>query len=614
MTRDSERKPEELDDQEETGAMENRTGRSAIPGVASADDTEASNLKEIQVALVDDVVETESRDDEVSTRVRPAGKVSQHGPVHVDTVAADAVEIVQVDDAVDQVMEPTRRVGQSSDQVTLPVAAGLQAEVMSSPVHTVRPQQKVDREDEQRIASLHELTATHIEHQVDQHMEPEQRQSRGRAQLEIDEGDPVFGWAGGSPYGSTQPKLVIHRSKEGLTTLPFLQVMLRDTYTELEGGEPGADTVEFVANEPRVPQVQKNIVTLDLTESGWQATMRSGDPVIERNNVDIVPTLQEVASTLFTGELGYFVVNVPDGWEGDVVRRKFFDNLVAHISSGAVSEKEGNDAFAVVQSSPVVMATPHIESETALFTMVMQYFSLYEDDVDRFESVDQVAAAQERALRRNDWKRIAVTERQQRDDESDEHYLWKALVAEGLVWEMKQWFDREPTDGLDIGTFLQKQVLSEDRLLTEHTVDDGDEHGSVVADLYLSYEQTSWLENAIEEFFGRANEDRWDIAVEVETGRSEGAFNFRKVRESLEKYCEAGVQRNHIWVVLPSRLFYRGERRARMILDLVESWDELQEDQPVSAEVFVPVVTNGSCQEMRAGAALVDELYGGEDA
>jgi hypothetical protein len=224
-------------------------------------------------------------------------------------------------------------------------------------------------------------------------------------------------------------------------------------------------------------------------------------------------------------------------------------------------------------------------------------------------------AVQERILRRNDWKRIALTERQRLDDESDEHYFWKALVAEGIVRGMKQQFDqRQPEGETNFDAFLQEEILAEELLLTEHTVDKHDDQKRIVADLYVPIDESpSWVSEAVTEFFGE--EITGEIAVEVETGRSEGAFNFRKMRETVDKYAETGTKQHHICVVLPSRLLYRGERRARMILELVESWNELQreQDSTLSAKIYVPIIKDGYCQELQAGIKIVDELYREEE-
>ena len=89
----------------------------------------------------------------------------------------------------------------------------------------------------------------------------------GQALLdEVEEIDPVFEWSGGLPYGTNRPTLILHCAEEGIPSFRFMQRCLRDTYAELEGGEPTVEPVEFVANEPQVPVVGGRIVTLDLTD------------------------------------------------------------------------------------------------------------------------------------------------------------------------------------------------------------------------------------------------------------------------------------------------------------------------------------------------------------
>lgn len=612
MSRDSERRPwESIEEDEETGAGETRKGRSSVSGESGS-----SDLKEIQVALVDETLEVERQEQYVDTRMEPESDVSSVDTTGVEAFGEAGLEASRLNQSVDRIFTPQKRVQPSGSQFAVRVTEGLRAETVShSDIKTVSPNQELEEEEEFQLVTLQELVSEKVDHSVNQQMTPAQQRSQGRNPVELDKEDPVFSWTGGSPYSSGRPKLVIHRSSEDSDTLSFLQVLLRDTYKEIEGGEPGAETVEFVANEPRIPQVQKNIVTLDLTGDEWQSNMRGESPVIERNDVDIVPTLRDVASTLYTGELGYFVVDVPDEWEGDLLQEDFFDRLVERVAEAGLPE-EGEDKgfFEVLRSSPVVVADPKVEDEDALFERVFRYFSVG-DHVSQFSSVDQVEQVREQALRRNDWKRIALTERQSAEDESDEHYFWKAAIAEGLAWQMQKYFEtqqRPHQDDQPFAEFLKTQILGKEIIQTESTPSNLAEDEQIESDILIESFLQEWVKNGIQEFLDLDEDLSQDVVFEFETGRSEGAFNFRKIRETLEKYPKAGAKRKNIYLVLPTRLFFRGEKRARMILDLVESWKEEYQNHGLSASVFVPVLEDGYCRGLKPGQELVNSLYEGD--
>jgi len=617
MSRDSEEKPQEsIDGNKESGASESRTGQSSVSGEESGEGS-PSDLKEIRVTLVDEVLEVEKQEPHVDRQIKPEKDVSQTGSTTLETLSENSIEASKISHSVDQRIVPQKDITATRNQLTITVTDGLEAYTVSyTDIKTVSPNQKLEEEEEFQLATLQELLLDKIEHTVNDQMTPAQLRSQGREPMELDEEDPVFTWGGGSPYSSGRPKLVIHRSSENLDTLPFLQVLLRDSYKEIEGGEPGAETVEFVANEPRIPQVQKNIITLDLTNGEWQSNMRGETPVIERNDVDIVSTLREVASTLYTGELGYFVLNVPDEWEGDLLQGDFFDKLVKRIAEADIPEEEESEGFfEVLSSSPVVIADPKVEAESELYENIARYFSI-NSDTDIFVNVDQVEQVREQALKRNDWKRIALTERQSSGKESDEHYFWKAAITEGLTWEMQQYFEtqeRPNQDDQSFEEFIRTQILENQIIETEKNIGDSDEETGIEPDILIESFHQNWVEDGIKEFLDLDDDIAQDVAIEFETGRSEGAFNFRKVRETLEKYPNAKVNRKMICLVLPTRLFFRGEKRAQMILDLVSSWDKEDPGQSLSAQVFVPVLEDGYCRGLESADKVVDRLYKGED-
>ena len=617
MTRDSERSPEKgRGNDEETGARDDRTGRSTGPEPSSTEDIDAEGLEEVLIPIIDEAIDLDRRNESVAGSIRAEATITEREPVQLETREHRASRL---DHSVTQIVAPKRRLSQSRPLLQVPVATNIQAERVSPQTAApISPRKEISTRDDHMIEIAEQVTAERTHDRIADQRKPTRTQSvmqqraRSDGPTELDDRDPVFEWTGGVPYGSGRPSLVIHRSREELSTLPFLHVLLRDTYTEIEGGEPGAETVEFVANEPRVPQVQKNIVTMDLTESGWSSSVRNGDPVIERNNVDIVPTLQEVASTLYTGQLGYFVVNVPDDWEGDLIQSDFFEKLVERLTGTLPAESDDQQSvFESTRSSPVIVATPTVDDEEELLQNVSSYFSL-SDAADDGSTVEQIGAAAERYLRRDDWKRIALTRRQHGADESDEHYLWKGAIAEGIAWQMYRSYRQRENDDVGFEQFLQENILRQGPISTEASLNSPSEDNEVVTpDIYVSPGQ-NWAKDGLSQFVAEEYRERGDLVVEFETGRSEGAFNFRKIRESLEKYSELDRTDLRICIVVPPRLLFRGHRRARMIVDLVEKWNELETETRGTAGAFVPTMSGGYCNGLRLADEFVDDLYGEE--
>jgi len=607
-----------------------RLGKDTTPTPINSDECEATESDKIEVAVVDEkVLERES--ESVETHVEPSAEPSRVASecLTVTTVNAEAFELSRVEHRVERPVCPEAVAPETEDeeegvtvtvdtQVPVVKSASIKIEKTDETVsQTVAPTERVEERVEFEITTV-QPTTEKMNHSVSQQITPQQSSSMD--EIEPDEEDPVFAWGGGTPYGSRKPKLVIHKNPKddestnlNADTLPFLQTLLRDTYKEMNGGEPDGDTVDFVANEPRVPSVQKSIVTLDLTEGGWNAEIKGGKPVIGRNSDDIVPKLREVASTLYTGEMGYFVVNAPSEWEyeADFTEERFFEKLVAHLTE-ASGEKENRAGFETEESPPVTVAEPKAGTENpdAEFSeRVSRYFSFRGRGDTTDVDVHETEGAKGRVLRKNDWKRVALTERQGTGDgESDEHYFWKATLVEGVAWQM--WQGYEETEEIeDFSDFVEEEILSGEVIETESELDaDDDEedtHKKVKADIEVKALE-DWAEQAVEQFLP-TDEDAQipdTVYMEFETGRSEGAFNFRKIRETLEKYQgESG----DICVVVPPRLLYRGRKRAEMVVDLVNNW----EDDENEARAYVPVLGSSYCMSLEPAGRLVDSLYGG---
>ena len=598
------------------------------PEDPESNEEETPELDEIEVAVVDEIV-LERTDESVESRVEPASEPSRVSSARltVPTLRTDTVELSRVEHTVESQVRPESVVTETEteDEITgtvetqIPVAESVEVERLSHEVsQTVVPAEQLEEREEFEITTV-QPSVEKMENSVSQQIEPLQDMST--EPVEPDEEDPVFAWGGGTPYGSRRPKLVIHKNRkneeEVVDTLPFLQVLLRDTYTEMNGGEPDADTVEFVGNEPRSPSVQDSIVTLDLTDGGWKAELNGDEPSIRRNSTDIVPKLREVASTLYTGETGYFVVDAPAEWEyeADTFGESFFEKLVAHLTRGSIEEEDDTDAgFERAESPPVVVAEPRFEDDAqeGFATKVSRYFGF-----NRGSNVDvrRTEAENEHVLRKNDWKRIALTERQSTGDgESDEHYFWKATMVEGVAREMFKLYretEAYQTDEMEgFSNFVEEKLLGDTEVIdTEHGLGGGnDEKSEPVADVRIG-SPNDWATQGAELFLSQDDGATFPVCLEFETGRGEGAFNFRKVRETLEKY-ENVDEFEAVYVVVPPRLLFRGRRRASMISSLVESWSEQTGKE---ARAYVPVLNSSYCRTLERVEQVVDEIYGGEE-
>ncbi len=593
-------------DSEKSGHTEGVTGSSSTTP-ASEDDDEPTTPDEIEIAVVDEVIQTDRREKTVEETVEPEALYERVESLTVPTVDAETVELTRVEQSVSRRVRPEASVAESDDAtgvdsatLKVPVVESVSAETVSESVENrVSPAEEPEAREKFEVTTV-KASVEKIEESVSQQIAPQQ--SSSMEEIEPDEEDPVFSWAGGSPYGSGKPKFVIHKSDGGVDTLPFLQILLRDTYKEMVGGEPNGETVEFVANEPRVPSVQKSIVTLDLTDSGWSAKVRDGKPVIQRNSDDIVPKLREVVSTLYTGELGYFVVNAPSEWDAqaDFVEERFFERLVARFTETEKDEENDESrevgAFERFESAPVVVAEPNLDGEQELEKVTALYFGFNADE--GFPTVPQTEEEKERILRKNDWKRIALTERQtEGNGESDEHYFWKSAIVEGITREM--WLvDKSENDERSFGEYIEDSILGEDLLETEAD-EDGKERKTDI-----KVNDGGGVPEAVTGFFGNdGTRVELPLYIEFETGRNEGSFNFRKIRETVEKYD--GSDDGTVCVVVPPRLLFRGRKRARMVVELVDNWEG-------NGYVRVPVLNRSYCASLEPAEVVVNELYGEE--
>ncbi len=517
-------------------------------------------------------------------------------------------------------------IGREADTITAPIKpappiSGNESRVSSHGITVVRvPEQPIDEARTQQKKEIpsgthhqplnrHTLSITRVTERVDTKVRPSTQallQANGQQALldDIEDIDPIFGWSGGHPYGSDRPTLIFHREEADsqIQSFAFLQRVLRDTFSEIKGGEPTVDQVEFVANEAQFPTIGGRIVTLDLTDDDWTPSLENGRPTIERGGIDIVSALTEQGKTLYSGGLGYLVINVPAEWELTYRHRDFIRKLVGELANATPhTDKEDGGAFEKIRSAPITIAQPRVTEPEGFATRVAQYFGFeYTPD---YETIAQLDASFTTTLRSQRWAKVALSERQSYGEESSQHYNWKALITEGLAYAL--W--KTTTDGdQPFDTFIQEKLLPEGPLHTEYPPDaEQPEEGSLIADVYHTDEDSDWLPNRLAEFLDDELYER-PLAIEFETGFAEAGFGYRKLIESIKKYSDSSFS-GTLLVVVPPRLLYRGERQARHLDRLVRFQGGQIDD--VMTQLCIPVVSEGRCTSLQTASTLITRLY-----
>ena len=444
-------------------------------------------------------------------------------------------------------------------------------------------------------------------------MRPEERGFDRENELELDLEDPVFTWGGGTPYGTRRPQLVLNFEPESYATLPFLERVLRDTYTELEEGRPRTTRVGPTDHHRQLPSVQGGIVTIDLTADGYDVSIEGEQVTIETgSSTDLVSTLRAEADSMYGGQLGYLVLNInkSDVQSGFTINGP--QKLLAALIDNTSGHKTAEDSLLEVAGAPVRIAQPRVDHETTFIKRVREYFALISTDHQRIADIE---TQQDRILNGEDWPRIALTERQEgAAAESDEHYLWKAAIVDGLVRRLRVEYisnHRDVNEEFSIAQFVSQELLETGILTTETAIGDSDSDGEApIADLYLDTTNT-WVWNAVRDFIDADIPKGSELIIEFETGRREGAFNHRKLRESVEKY-DSGTSRV-VAVVVPPRLLFASSQRARLALRLVDIWPT-SEDAPAEATLYVPVLDSRSCVELEAAVDRIESWFGDTDA
>lgn len=515
---------------------------------------------------------------------------------------------------------PTEPTGAADEGTGTPVLESVsvatrasQEKLLSSEIdETVVPVQRTDRDTADPVVADKKRVET-ISHDVSEPVTPTERttQTTGDEKPETEEHDPLYRWGGGTPYSSTKPQLIVHIAPEEIPSLPFIQRVLRDTYRELNGGVPRISSVTTTGPTTDIPRVSDRIVTLDLTEDRWSVSVDpSGASVTkEADSTEFTDLLKAATESMYGGGLGYLVVNVDasdirpplirNGPE-EFVRTLLDADDLPYISTG--------DGLFELAGAPVRLAELRTDSGDQFRDRVSSYFALESHEFDR---VADIEAQSDQVLARESWTRTVLTARQdERGNESATHYRWKAALVGGLARCMRTEyiaFGESTGDDLTLERFVKENLLSEGVIDTEESTDDAD----ICPDIEIKVNSNSpkpWLRRGVARFADLEHAPNDRLALEFETGFSEGQFNHRKLRHTVEKYGEQMGQSQCVRVVVPPRILFRDRRRAEFVRRLVDTWP-LGSTNSVTSELCVPVVDDGHCRRLRSATDVIDEWF-----
>jgi len=433
----------------------------------------------------------------------------------------------------------------------------------------------------------------------------DQTNTGDRPEQEIEEFDPAYDWSGGTPYGTTTPQCIIHIDTPDSESLPFLQRVLRDTYTELEGGRPRTKTMSVQAGKLEEATIHGAIVTLDLAAEQWTVSTDNQQIAISHDDREMVSQLQSTISDLYAGKLGYFVININQ----DDLQSRFLTNENKELINTLLDQPDFNgshltsDELLQRSAAPIHLAVPRHQTQPEFKQIIEQYFCFDQINHSRVAAIE---ASYEARLRANDWRRIALTQQQEgTDGESDEHYLWKAAITAGIAWHMYEEYTVLEEE-ISFNKFIQTQLIPTGPIQTEVS-DESD--NSPIPDLQIDTSDV-WAWNGFRSFNSPTKlEPPKDskVIIEFETGRAQGAFDFRKIHHTLEKYDEE----SDLWVyvvVLP-RMLFSSKSRANMINQLVEQWSSSRPSNQ-QAELCIPVVGEYGCENLHPVESLMSDWFG----
>lgn len=608
---DQEDRRQDVPEDGDTDAEYTRVSGSNTAAGSGNEDEVGGDLLDREITIAIEQVDLTNADEQVHDPISPR-PVSELETPH--NLLIDQISLQRIADSVSRTRTP-KSVLELSDPKLAPCRVSVSRETETateqSPSSTRKQTQQTNRG---RTLSEQEITVTRLRERVGRESQP--RSSRltpiaGGQQLldELEEFDPVFRWGGGLPYGNDRPVCIVHRNAEAVPSFEFLQRSLRDAYSELRGGEPTVKHAEFVASEIRIPDVPGSIVTLDVSGEEWSPSQTNGRPSIEYAGVDIVPDLVDQVETLYSGGLGYLLINVPQRWENSIRFDDFCHDLVEHLTAATLpGDGEEMGVLEKLQSAPVSIATPRVTEVDAFDDRVARYYA-FNEIPESWESIAQADTAFQRLLRSGRWTQVALTERQAAGEESDQHYNWKGLLSEGLARALWQAIASETP----FNTFVRKTLIKKEPLKSEHELEsehEPDRQEPPVADIYLDT-TLDHIDEALDGFLFSEDDESFATELpavfEFETGFSEGAFQYRKMAESLEKYHGQSGSVNAIYLVIPPRILYRGKEQALLVRDLVTA--ELAQFDEIAVELCVPVLEGGRCIGLRRAEPLIDALY-----
>jgi hypothetical protein len=394
----------------------------------------------------------------------------------------------------------------------------------------------------------------------------------------------------GTPLSRRRPQVVIHKQPhDEPDSFEYLCRVLRDYYTLIEGGEPTVSAVEFVSNRPRIPSLSNQILRLDMTGNEWDLEAGADRVYTRRENTDILPKLATVSQTQFAGSLGFLVINIPaqagqSPFATDGISTQVYNYLTDTIGN------ETNQNTTVIHTSP--------SSNRASWGAIMSEYLGFEIDAGGL-TVKGVEDQYFERVEQPDWHAVALTERQQDNyNESDRHYLYKSAIANSIGW-----ITYNNTDNQDYDTY--RKFLSEvasNHILTEESPNDG-LSGNPEADIFIDWSEWNGYTANLLETFVDDDDTEWDMvdqmAIEFETGRAEGAFEFRKIHETIEKYDQTGVDLVAVvtspWIVEIDRI-RRGQHS--QIERLVEQKNRVSDEQEF--RTYIPKFDTDGCSGLES--------------
>ncbi|ELZ42652.1 hypothetical protein C464_17392 [Halorubrum coriense DSM 10284] len=430
----------------------------------------------------------------------------------------------------------------------------------------------------------------------------------GEGEVEFE--DPFYDWGSASPFDSARPSVILHVSPENRRgdSLALLQRRLRDEYTYRRGGEPEAKRVRMIAGKPKIPNLSNTVATFDLTDEEWSLEARSESIRVERDGRDALEYVEAIVETGFAGDLGYLVVNVPSRWEDPLSGGDVFTRIHDRIAppSGSKSDLRGRGHSGDGDEEPplVTRCQPNknadLPADASTYWFGQQVGA--DDSADLPSTIEGYEELFERRLRQSGWLRTVLTEEHD-GNESNEHYLLKAAVAAGLVRE-----DFQDEDGSTLEEYVFETILEAGKLETEH----GD--GPCV-DIYTQLD-------GLPESFVPLPDDAdisGNLIIEVETGRSEGGTNFRKLWHTIDRLADSdglGSSANaSVCIVVPPRLLARTDEQANYLCRLVSVWNRRVRDEKTdikgpNATLSVPVFDErGDCVALKHAEEFIEEVY-----